>query len=75
MSWEEAQEWVQSLTIGGDGWRMPTLDELKILSQKNTFLLAGDFPDLAHLPFYFMEVPHSVGISGAYRSAFRSPSI
>ena len=34
MSWEEAQLWVQSLKIGGGGWRMPTMDELNKLYNK-----------------------------------------
>ena len=41
MNWEEAQEWVRSLTIAGGGWRMPTLDELKILSRKEVGTLNG----------------------------------
>jgi len=32
-TWEEARAWVESLSVGGGGWRMPTLDELKGLYQ------------------------------------------
>ena len=31
MNWNEARSWVQSLNLGGRGWRMPTLDELTSL--------------------------------------------
>lgn len=31
MDWYEARSWVQSLTLDGGGWRMPTTDELKTL--------------------------------------------
>jgi len=30
-SWEEAQSWVHSLSVGGGGWRMPTMSELRFL--------------------------------------------
>ena len=30
-TWDEARFWVQSLTIDGGGWRMPTMEELKTL--------------------------------------------
>jgi len=29
MNWNEARSWVEDLNIAGDGWRMPTVDELK----------------------------------------------
>ena len=32
-TWYEAYSWVENLTTDGGGWRMPTLEELKILSQ------------------------------------------
>jgi hypothetical protein len=41
-TWDEAQSWVQSLTIGGGGWRMPTMEELKALYQQ------GDLTVLAN---------------------------
>ena len=44
MSWEEAQKWVRSLTIGGGGWRMPTLDELAVLSKKELKTFNGTPP-------------------------------
>jgi len=34
MTWDEANQWVQSLNIAGGGWRMPTLDELESLYKK-----------------------------------------
>jgi len=37
-SWNEARSWVQSLNFDGDGWRMPSMDELKGLYNKG----AGD---------------------------------
>lgn len=33
-TWNDAQTWVQSLTVAGGGWRMPTRDELKTLYEK-----------------------------------------
>ena len=33
MSWEEGEQWVASLTIGGGGWHMPKMDDLKHLYQ------------------------------------------
>ena len=33
MSYNEAKSWVASLNIDGDGWRMPTADELKSLKK------------------------------------------
>ncbi len=34
MTWSQARDWVQSLSIAGGGWRMPTTDELKTLYEK-----------------------------------------
>jgi len=34
MTWYQARDWVQSLSIAGGGWRMPTRDELGGLYQK-----------------------------------------
>ena len=33
-TWNEARSWVNNLTVGGGGWRMPTRKELKTLYQK-----------------------------------------
>lgn len=33
-TWDEANTWVENLTVGGRGWRMPTREELKTLYQK-----------------------------------------
>jgi len=33
-TWDEARSWVQSLTVDGGGWRMPTMEELKTLYQQ-----------------------------------------
>ena len=33
-TWYESKEWVDSLTVAGGGWRMPTMDELERLFQK-----------------------------------------
>ena len=38
-NWHEANSWVQSLTLDGGGWRMPTLDELEGLYNKGASLL------------------------------------
>ncbi len=35
MSWEEGLAWVKSLSVGGGGWRLPSLEELKGLYKKN----------------------------------------
>jgi len=35
-TWDEAYAWTRSLTVDGGGWRMPTIEELKILYQKGT---------------------------------------
>lgn len=35
MSWEEGVLWANGLSIGGGGWRLPTLDELQGLYKKN----------------------------------------
>jgi hypothetical protein len=32
-TWNEAKEWVEKLSVAGDGWRMPTINELKSLYQ------------------------------------------
>jgi len=32
--WDQANAWVKSLTVGGGGWRMPTIAELKSLYHK-----------------------------------------
>jgi len=34
INWEEAESWAKSLTIGGGGWRLPTIDELQTLYKK-----------------------------------------
>jgi hypothetical protein len=34
-SWEEAEEWIQNLSLEGDGWRMPTRKELKSLYKQD----------------------------------------
>ena len=33
-TWDEAESWVESLTVEGDGWRMPTREELRSLYQE-----------------------------------------
>ena len=33
-NWKEAKSWVESLTVDGGGWRMPTIKELKTLYQE-----------------------------------------
>jgi len=33
-NWDEVKSWVESLTVDGGGWRMPTIKELKTLYQK-----------------------------------------
>jgi len=35
-TWSEAQSWVQSLSVGGGGWRMPTISELAGLSAEHS---------------------------------------
>jgi len=34
-SWDEAKLWVDNLAVAGGGWRMPTIDELKTLYEKD----------------------------------------
>jgi len=34
VTWDEAKEWVDSLSVEGGGWRMPTKNELKSLYKK-----------------------------------------
>ncbi len=34
MTWVEAKAWVESLSVEGGGWRMPTREELKALYKK-----------------------------------------
>jgi len=34
MNWDEAKAWVESLSVEGGGWRMPTKEELKSLYKK-----------------------------------------
>ena len=34
VTWDEAKAWVESLSVAGGGWRMPTKDELKSLYKK-----------------------------------------
>jgi hypothetical protein len=33
-NWYEAKRWVESLSVAGGGWRMPTIKELKTLYQE-----------------------------------------
>ena len=40
-SWYEAKSWVENLTIGGGGWRMPTREELKGLHMNPAFKTTG----------------------------------
>lgn len=35
MDWNEAKAWVENLNIDGGGWRMPTLDELEGIQEKD----------------------------------------
>ena len=35
MSWEQGCRWVKELSIGGEGWRLPTLNELRGLYKMN----------------------------------------
>ena len=41
-TWVQARSWVQSLTVDGGGWHMPTMEELKTLYQQ------GDITVLAN---------------------------
>ena len=34
MTWDEAKAWVESLNVGGGGWRMPTVKALEGLYEK-----------------------------------------
>jgi len=34
-NWHQAKEWAENLTVGGGGWRLPTVAELKALYQKD----------------------------------------
>ena len=34
MTWDQAKAWVESLSVDGGGWRMPTIAELKGLYKK-----------------------------------------
>lgn len=33
-TWRQAQAWAEHLTVGGGGWRLPTVKELKAIYQK-----------------------------------------
>jgi len=33
-TWDKAKVWVESLTVDGGGWRMPTVEELKKLYER-----------------------------------------
>ena len=35
-NWNEAKRWVENLTVGGSGWRMPTRRQLKTLYKKGS---------------------------------------
>ncbi len=35
-TWDEARSWVQSLSVKGGGWRMPTREELRTLYKKGS---------------------------------------
>ena len=35
-TWDEAKSWVESLSLDGGGWRMPTIAELKTLYEEGT---------------------------------------
>ncbi|MBC8433767.1 MAG: DUF1566 domain-containing protein [Desulfobacterales bacterium] len=41
-TWDEARSWVQSLTVDGGGWRMPTMEELKTLYQKGDIIVLAN---------------------------------
>ncbi len=34
-NWRQAKAWTENLTVGGGGWRLPTVPELKALYQKD----------------------------------------
>ena len=34
-NWNEAKSWAENLTVAGGGWRLPTLDELEGIYEKN----------------------------------------
>ncbi|MBN1106534.1 MAG: DUF1566 domain-containing protein [Deltaproteobacteria bacterium] len=34
MTWDEAKKWIESLSVGAGGWRMPTIEELQGLYEK-----------------------------------------
>jgi len=34
VTWDDAKAWVENLSVGGGGWRMPTKEELKSLYKK-----------------------------------------
>jgi len=36
MTWDEAKSWVEGLTVGGGGWRMPAIQELRSLYEDKT---------------------------------------
>jgi hypothetical protein len=36
VTWDEAKAWVESVTVDGGGWRLPTKEELKSLYKKGT---------------------------------------
>ena len=33
-NWHQAKAWTENLTVAGDGWRLPTVPELKAIYQK-----------------------------------------
>ena len=41
-TWDEAQSWVQNLSVGGGDWRMPTMKELKTLYLKDDITLLAN---------------------------------
>ncbi|KKK57605.1 hypothetical protein LCGC14_3052810, partial [marine sediment metagenome] len=41
-TWDEARSWVQSLTVDGGGWRMPTMEELKTLYQQGAMTVLSN---------------------------------
>lgn len=61
VTWEEAQQWVSGMSACNDGWRMPSLDEIRTLYNPSTKAGTGYFTSGKYFPAKIDPVFNAIG--------------
>ncbi len=67
-TWYEAKRWVKNLNVAGDGWRMPTIAELKTLYKKGAG--SRNMTPLLKTTGWYVWSGEKKGLSSAWRFYF-----